>query len=189
VHRLLDFSRQSLGEKKLFDVNDLIRRGVELISHQAFFHNINIVQRLDPLLPQIVGEPGQLQQVFTNLLLNAADAMNGQGQITITTRPSLPGDGIILTFTDTGSGISPDIRDKIFEPFFTTKPPGKGTGLGLSIVYGVIQRHGGTITADSPREGGTTFTVKLPLEVRDQVGDIHFEANGPFFLTPNDSPK
>ena len=168
VHRLLDFSRQSLGERKLFDANDIIHRCVELISHQAFFHNIKVIQELDPFLPQIVGDPGQLQQVFTNLLLNAADAMNGQGQITIASRPMPQGDGIILTFTDTGCGIPPEIRDKIFEPFFTTKPPGKGTGLGLSIVYGVIQRHGGTITADSPREGGTTFTIRLPLEARDQ---------------------
>ena len=87
MHRLLDFSRQSLGEQKLFDVNDILHRCVELISHQAFFHNIKIIQDLDPFLPQIVGDPGQLQQVFTNLLLNAADAMNGQGQITIASRP------------------------------------------------------------------------------------------------------
>jgi two-component system NtrC family sensor kinase len=175
VHRLLDFSRQSLGERKLFDVNEIINRCVELISHQAFFHNIQVVRELDPFLPQIVGDPGQLQQVFTNLLLNAADAMSGQGQITIASRP-LPGDGgIILTFTDTGCGIPPEIRDKIFEPFFTTKPPGKVTGLGLSIVYGVIQRHGGAITADSPREGGTTFTIRLPLQTQDPAAVEKFE--------------
>ena len=179
VHRLLDFSRQSLGDQKLFDVNDIIHRCVELISHQAFFHNIKVIQELDPFLPQIVGDPGQLQQVFTNLLLNAADAMNGQGQITIASRPMDQGDGIILTFTDTGCGIPPEIRDKIFEPFFTTKPPGKGTGLGLSIVYGVIQRHGGTITADSPRGDGTTFTIRLPLEARDQKTGLEFEEVGP----------
>jgi two-component system NtrC family sensor kinase len=173
VHRLLDFSRQSLGDKKLFDVNDIIYRCVELISHQAFFHNIKVVQRLDPFLPRIVGDPGQLQQVFTNLLLNAADAMNGQGQIIVASRPAASGDGIILEFTDTGCGILPENRDKIFEPFFTTKPPGKGTGLGLSIVYGVIQRHGGTITADSLPEGGTTFTIMLPLDAMDQEAVIN----------------
>jgi two-component system NtrC family sensor kinase len=175
VHRLLDFSRQTLGDQKLFDVNGMVHRCVELISHQAFFHNIKVVQQLDPSLPQIVGDPGQLQQVITNLLLNAADAMNGQGQITIATQPAPQGDGIIMTVTDSGCGISPEIRDKIFEPFFTTKPPGKGTGLGLSIVYGVIQRHGGTITADSPPGGGTTFTIRLPLEVRDQEPVMEFE--------------
>ena len=175
VHRLLDFSRQSLGDKKLFDANDIIHRCVELISHQAFFHNIKVIQELDPFLPQIVGDPGQLQQVFSNLLLNAADAMNGQGRITVASRPMPQGDGIILTFTDTGCGIPPEIRDKIFEPFFTTKPPGKGTGLGLSIVYGVIQRHGGTITADSPPGGGTTFTIRLPLETRDHEAGLELE--------------
>jgi signal transduction histidine kinase len=82
------------------------------------------------------------------------------------------GEGIILTFTDTGGGIPPEIRDKIFEPFFTTKPPGKGTGLGLSIVYGVIQRHGGTISADSPPGGGTAFTIRLPLEAREQANRV-----------------
>ena len=174
VHRLLDFSRQSLGDRKLLNANDIIHRCVELISHQAFFHNIKVIQELDPCLPQIVGDPGQLQQVFTNLLLNAADAMNGQGQITIASRPMPQGDGIILTFTDTGGGIPMAIRDKIFEPFFTTKPPGKGTGLGLSIVYGVIQRHGGTISADSPGGGGTTFTIRLPLESRDQGAGTEF---------------
>jgi two-component system, NtrC family, sensor kinase len=176
VHRLLDFSRQSLGDRKLFDANDIIQRSVDLISNQAFFHNIKVVQKLDPFLPQIVGDPGQLQQVFTNLLLNAADAMNGQGRITIASQAMPQGDGIILTFTDTGCGIPPEIRDKIFEPFFTTKPPGKGTGLGLSIVYGVIQRHGGTITADCPLGGGTTFTIRLPLEVRDQEAALDFDA-------------
>ncbi len=169
VHRLLDFSRQTLGQRKLFDINDVVQRCVELISHQAFFHNIKVIQYLDPNLPPIIGDPGQLQQVFTNLLLNAADAMNGSGQITITSQPAPHGDGVVLRFTDTGTGIPDDIIDKIFEPFFTTKPPGKGTGLGLSIVYGVIQRHGGSIEAESPPGGGTTFTVRLPLESREQM--------------------
>jgi PAS domain S-box-containing protein len=174
VNRLLDFSRQTLGQKKLFDLNDEIHRCVELISHQAFFHNIKVVEDLDPLLPQIVGDPGQLQQVFTNLLLNAADAMRGQGQITIVSRPTPEGDGVLLSFTDTGPGIPPEIRDKIFEPFFTTKPPGKGTGLGLSIVYGVMQRHGGTIAAQSPPGGGTTFAIRLPLENRETLGAMDY---------------
>jgi two-component system, NtrC family, sensor kinase len=178
VNRLLDFSRQTLGQKKLFDVNDVISRCVELISHQAFFHNIKVIRDFDPRLPQIVGDPGQLQQVFTNLLLNAADAMGGTGIISLSTRPASQEDGIILTFTDTGCGIPPDIQDKIFEPFFTTKPPGKGTGLGLSIVYGVIQRHGGTIEVDSPPGCGTTFTVRLPLESREGSENQEFPVVG-----------
>jgi two-component system NtrC family sensor kinase len=167
VTRLLDFSRQSLGKKRLFDLNEVLRACVELVSHQAYFHNIKIVQHLDPALPQIIGDPGQLQQVFTNLLLNAADAMSGTGSIILSSRPNWRQDGVILQFADTGCGIPAEIRDKIFDPFFTTKPPGKGTGLGLSIVYGVIQRHGGTITAASTPGCGTTFTVTLPLESQD----------------------
>jgi PAS domain S-box-containing protein len=164
VTRLLEFSRQSLGQRTLFDLNETITRCVELIGHQSLFHNIEIMSDLDPELPQIIGDPGQIQQVFTNLLLNAADAMNGQGKITITSRAAAGEDGVVLTLTDTGPGVPPDIKDKIFEPFFTTKPPGKGTGLGLSIVYGVLQRHGGSIEVDSSPGGGTTFTVRLPMD-------------------------
>jgi two-component system NtrC family sensor kinase len=164
VTRLLEFSRQSLGERTLFNLNEIIIRCVELISHQALFHNIKIDLHLDSELPYILGDPGQLQQVLTNLLLNAADAMNGQGRVTITSHPTPQKDGVILSFSDTGRGIPPDIRDKIFEPFFTTKSPGKGTGLGLSIVYGVIQRHGGSIEVDCPPTGGTIFTIRLPLD-------------------------
>ncbi|MDP3183587.1 MAG: PAS domain S-box protein [Desulfobaccales bacterium] len=169
VTRLLEFSRQSLGQRTLFDMNEIINRCVHLISHQALFLNIEIVPELDPGLPQIIGDPGELQQVFTNLVLNAADAMHGQGRITITSHPAPQAEGVVLTFTDTGGGIPPDIRDKIFEPFFTTKPPGKGTGLGLAIVYGVIQRHGGTIEVTSPEGGGTTFTIRLPLDSPEKV--------------------
>ncbi|MDI6853287.1 MAG: PAS domain S-box protein [Deltaproteobacteria bacterium] len=174
VTRLLEFSRQSLGQKTYFDVNDTIFRCIDLISHQAIFHNIEIKTEAAPDLPRILGDPGQLQQVFTNLLLNAADAMQGQGKITVVSRPTPARDGIILTFTDTGCGMPPEVRDKIFEPFFTTKAPGKGTGLGLSIVYSVIQRHGGTIEVDSAPGGGTTFTIRLPLEAPPEMAQFDF---------------
>jgi two-component system NtrC family sensor kinase len=170
----LEFSRQSLGQKTHFDINGIILRCIDLISHQAIFHNIEVKTKLNTELPQIMGDPGQLQQVLTNLLLNAADAMQGQGKITVTSRPNPSHDGIILTLTDTGPGIPPDIQDKIFEPFFTTKAPGKGTGLGLSIVYGVIQRHGGAIELDSAPGGGTTFTIRLPLETPPEVAQFDF---------------
>ncbi len=174
VTRLLEFSRQSLGQKSHFNVNEIILRCIDLISHQAIFHNIDIKTRLNAELPEILGDPGQLQQVFTNILLNAADAMQGQGTITVTSRPESHQDGIILTFADTGAGIPPHIQDKIFEPFFTTKAPGKGTGLGLSIVYSVIQRHGGTIELGSTPGGGTTFIIRLPLETQPEVAEFDF---------------
>jgi PAS domain S-box-containing protein len=174
VNRLLEFSRQSLGQKVLFDLNEIISRCVDLISHQPLFHNIEINRDLDPKLPQIIGDPGQLQQVITNLMLNAADAMHGHGKISISSRPGPGGEGVVLTFTDTGPGISPAIKGKIFEPFFTTKPPGKGTGLGLSIVYGVLQRHGGTIEVGSSPQGGAVFILTLPLD-SPEYQEIPFE--------------
>ncbi len=164
VSRLLEFSRQSLEERVVFDVNEVIGHCVELLGRQALFHNIEIIQDLDSALPQVLGNPGELEQVFTNLMINAADAMDGSGKLTISSRSDLKAEQVILKFTDTGPGISPAIKDKIFEPFFTTKPLGKGTGLGLSVVYGVIQRHGGHVQVDSPSDGGATFTIKLPLE-------------------------
>ena len=79
---------------------------------------------------------------------------------------------VVLTFTDTGPGISPEVREKMFEPFFTTKPVGVGTGLGLSVVYGVIQRHRGSIEVESPPDGGTTFIIRLPLESPDVIAEM-----------------
>ena len=164
VARLLEFSRQSLDERVLCDVNEIIRHCVELLQHQSLFHNVEIILDLKSDLPQILGNPGELEQVITNLMLNATDAMEGRGRITISTLSGLEMKQVVLTFTDTGSGIPPEIKEKIFEPFFTTKPVGVGTGLGLSVVYGVIQRHGGSIEVSSKPDTGTTFIVRLPLE-------------------------
>ncbi|MFZ2089815.1 MAG: PAS domain S-box protein [Desulfobaccales bacterium] len=175
VQRLLEFSRQSLGQRTMFDLNYIVHRCVELISHQALFHDITLKQELDPELPHLMGDPGQIQQVLTNLLINAADAMEGQGTISISTQTNPDRSGIVLTFADTGCGIPESQKDKIFEPFFTTKPVGKGTGLGLSIVYGVIQRHGGEIEVDSEPGVGTTFTISLPL-------DFQMAGNDPFTM-------
>jgi len=164
VARLLEFSRQSLDERVLFDVNEIIGHCVALLQHQSLFHNVEIIQNLESDLPQILGNPGELEQVFTNLMLNATDAMEGTGKVTIISRSEPEAKKVVLAFTDTGPGIPLEIRGKIFEPFFTTKPVGVGTGLGLSIVYGVIQRHGGSIETESPPDGGTTFIIRLPLE-------------------------
>ena len=174
VSRLLEFSRQSLGQKTLFHVNEVISRCVELVSHQALFHNIDVIQDLDVNLPQVLGNSSEIQQVFTNLLLNAADAMQGRGKITIASSSAPRDGGVVVTFMDTGPGIPPNIRNKIFEPFFTTKAPGKGTGLGLSIVYGVIQRHGGTIEVDSTPGGGATFTLRFPLTLQGKEGEVDY---------------
>lgn len=178
VARLLEFSRQSLDQQVLFDVNETIGQCVKLLRHQTLFHNIEIIQNLETDLPKIPGNPGELEQVFTNLMLNAADAMEERGRITICSEPDPAAQQVLLKFTDTGSGIPLEIRGKIFEPFFTTKPVGVGTGLGLSVVYGVIHRHGGSIEMESPPGGGAAFTIRLPLE---SPGDIP-EATGQGFV-------
>jgi signal transduction histidine kinase len=172
VARLLEFSRQSLDERVLCDVNEIIGHCVKLLQHQSLFHNVEIIQDLRSDLPQILGNPGELEQVFTNLMLNATDAMEGRGRITVSSVSELGGKKVALTFTDTGPGIPPEIKEKIFEPFFTTKPVGVGTGLGLSVVYGVIQRHGGSIEVSSKPETGTTFIIRLPLEPPEVIPEV-----------------
>jgi two-component system, NtrC family, sensor kinase len=98
------------------------------------------------------------------VLMNACDAMDGRGKITVRTRPAPDAaSGVVLEFQDDGPGMSPEVRSRIFEPFFTTKPVGKGTGLGLSISHGIIERHGGVMSVDSEPGHGARFTIRLPL--------------------------
>ena len=111
---------------------------------------------------------GQLNQVFTNLLMNAADAIDGKGKIRIRTRTRSPPDGVRIEFHDDGPGMSPEVQARIFEPFFTTKPVGQGTGLGLSISYGIVERHGGRMLVGSAPGEGTTFVIELPLVAKPQ---------------------
>lgn len=171
VTRLLEFSRQSLGQRVLFDLNEIIGRCLDLLARQSLFQDVRIVLDLEIDLPQIVGDPGELQQVCANLMINAADAMLGKGQLTVKTRSAPETEEVILEFADTGPGVAAEIKEKIFEPFFTTKPPGSGTGLGLSVVYGIIQRHNGTIEVTTPPGGGATFTIKLPLRAPTEESD------------------
>jgi PAS domain S-box-containing protein len=172
VARLLEFSRQSLDERVLFDVNEIIGHCVALLQHQSLFHNVEIIQDLASDLPQILGNPGELEQVFTNLIFNSTDAMEGKGRITISTIADWQAKQVILTFTDTGPGISPEVKEKIFEPFFTTKPIGVGTGLGLSIVYGVIHRHGGSIEVGSSSGPGATFIIRVPIQSPEVIPEV-----------------
>jgi two-component system, NtrC family, sensor kinase len=167
VGRLLDFSRQSQGHRVFCDINTIIRHSTELLAHQALFHDIDILTELDPGLPQVTADPGQLQQVFTNLLLNAGAAMQGKGRIRVASSFDPVSEQVTLLFEDSGPGIPPDNMDKIFEPFFTTKAPGEGTGLGLSVVHGIIQQHGGSIEVANSPSGGAVFAVTLPLQCPD----------------------
>ena len=115
-------------------------------------------------MPTILGDMGQLQQVFTNLFINASDAMKGVGKLHINAEYLSKESKFMVRVSDEGPGIPMEMRDKIFDIFYTSKPVGKGTGLGLSISQNIINLHGGGIRFECPPEGGTTFIIELPLE-------------------------
>jgi len=167
VQGLLDFARQREPKIESLQLNDVLEKTVNLFENQPLFQNIEIVKQYQPELPVISADSAQIQQVFVNIIMNAADAMNGKGVLTISTRSADTNDYLEISFTDTGNGIPSDKLDRVFEPFFTTKGVGHGTGLGLSISYGIIQRHGGTIKVSSQVGQGSTFVVILPKNKRE----------------------
>jgi len=164
VRSLLDFARQSEPNVEEADANEILRRTLSLLQNQAQFQNITILTTLSTSLPKAMMDSSQVQQIFTNIILNAAEAIDGQGEVTIATRTAESGEFIEIEFTDTGCGIPQENLDKIFDPFFTTKEVGRGTGLGLAVSYGIIARHRGTIEVKSNPGKGTTFIVRLPLK-------------------------
>ena len=161
IDNLLRFARPMTVRMQLLDVNAVIEDTCVLIAHQAALQQVRLLKRLAADLPSVYGNPALLQQVFTNLILNACDAISDGGSLVIATRA--PDERLVeILFEDTGCGIAPETLPKIFDPFFTTRPIGKGTGLGLSISYSIIQQHHGKITARSAVGQGATFTVSLP---------------------------
>lgn len=165
IQSLLKFSRSSRQEEfEPVNVNSVLRETLVFLKHQIEKNKVNLVEELTESLPPIDGHPSQLQQVFTNLILNSVQAMPGGGTLTINTRMREDQQAIEVSFTDIGVGISEENLDKIFEPFFTTKKVGEGTGLGLSVSYGLIKNHGGEIKVRSIKSQGTTFTVILPIQ-------------------------
>ena len=139
------------------------------MENQALFHNIKIINDFEASLPMAVIDPSQIERVFMNLIINAAEAMNGSGQLTSSTSFDSINNIIEVKFTDTGQGITKEDLGKIFDPFFTTKEVGHGTGLGLAISYGIVKEHGGTISVESKVSKGTTFCVRLPIRVEERV--------------------
>ncbi|MDZ7378650.1 MAG: ATP-binding protein, partial [candidate division KSB1 bacterium] len=162
VRGLLDFSRQTKLEMTLTDLNRIINTTLDLVVTQAIFKGITVTRNLSPLLPKVMVDVGQMQQVFINIIMNAAEAMAGNGSLEVTT--SVQDNSYVVTsIRDTGPGIPEEIRSKIFDPFFTTKPLGKGTGLGLSIAFGIVRKHNGVIEVETEVGKGTTFHIKLPV--------------------------
>lgn len=164
IKGLLGFARASAAEKAPANINDIIFRSLNIVRNKADFFNIKLITDFDESLASVKADPSQLQQVFLNMIVNAADAIDGKGTMTITTRnlTEKNEDFVEIVFSDTGSGISEEDMEKIFEPFFTTKPVGKGTGLGLAVSHGIIQDHGGKISVKSKVGEGTSFHIKLP---------------------------
>jgi len=167
VKGLFDFAHQTEPKVEQADINETVERTLAVVANQALFKDVKITKKLCPSLPKVLMDVGQIQQVFTNIVLNAADAMEGEGELTVTTGNVSDDKDIQIEFTDTGCGIEQENLKKIFEPFFTTKEVGRGTGLGLAVSYGIITRHKGTIEVKSELGKGTAFIIRLPVEQRE----------------------
>jgi two-component system NtrC family sensor kinase len=170
IKNLLTFARATPSEKGEININDVLNRTIHMVKNQAKFHNVKFNINMEDADFITLGDATQFQQIFLNMLLNAADAMNEKGTITIATRRITVKDKpfVEIEFTDTGCGIPEEILGKLFEPFFTTKPVGKGTGLGLSVSHGIIRHFGGYIDVKSKVGKGTSFFVKLPLIIKEE---------------------
>ncbi len=157
---LRTFSRMESEEFREIDIHNQIDLALSLLQNE-FRGRIEIIKDYGDL-PPVECHPGRLNQVFMNLLLNACQAISGEGEVLIRTRSE--GKTVSIEVEDDGEGVDPRHVDRIFEPFFTTKPVGKGTGLGLSISYAIVQQHGGTIEVDSEEGRGTRFLIRLPVK-------------------------
>jgi two-component system NtrC family sensor kinase len=163
VRGLLDFARQRKPDKKEWDIHTLIDRTITLVENQAPFQNIKIVKNFKPDMPMLFIDGDQIQQVFMNIVINAADAMAGNSGI-LTIKTEVRDGRAEISFTDTGCGMTREQLSRLFTPFYTTKETGRGTGLGLAISYGIIQSHNGEIEAESEIGRGSTLKVRLPVE-------------------------
>lgn len=166
VKGLLEFARMTPAQPTKADVNDIVERSIQLLEKQASVRNIKIVKALDLSLPSIDLDKNKMQQVFSNLIINACDAMAGGGTLTITSRLGPDRRQIEILFADTGMGIPEENIHKLFDPFFTTKSA--GTGLGLAVSYGIIQQRGGKIGVRSEVGQGSVFIVILPLDQQSE---------------------
>ncbi|MEW6144099.1 MAG: PAS domain S-box protein [Thermodesulfobacteriota bacterium] len=177
IEKLLSFSRNYTPQRTYEDINALVRECVDFRDYQLKLGNIETVTDLDEGIPKTMVDSAQMRQVFTNIILNAEQAMSGgdiRGRLRAVTRLR-NGSVIEITFEDNGPGIPKDVIGKIFDPFFTTKEPGKGTGLGLAVAYGIINEHGGEIRAESAPGQGAVFVVSLPVLGEAEVPVVRSE--------------
>jgi signal transduction histidine kinase len=168
VRQIVDFGRPISSEEWLYsDVGKIILDTLHLLSYDRRAHGVEMTTDFDPLLPRTMIIEYQLQQVFMNIAVNALDAMNGRGKLSV--RAARSNGSIEVVFTDTGEGMTREEIRHIFEPYYTTKAARSGTGLGLALSYNIIRKHGGTILVQSEKGKGSTFAVSIPL--RGPQGD------------------
>jgi len=173
VADLLEFSHQTRYEMEPIDINEVVQKTLGILSNQPLYHNIKFNLNLAEKLPPTLGNSIRLNQVMMNLMVNAAQAMKGEGTISITSRARAGNDINEILLSDTGPGIEEDLKEKIFEPFFTTKTTGEGTGLGLSVSYAIVKEHQGTIKVSSSPGKGALFTLRFPAVVDTLKGENH----------------
>jgi two-component system, cell cycle sensor histidine kinase and response regulator CckA len=182
VRQLLTFSRKDVANPQVLDLNDVVA-GAQKLFRRTMRENLSLSVELAPGNPSTRIDAGQLDQILLNLVVNARDAMPEGGSLTIATgyapdgqtaegnaRQSGSDDYVTLSVTDTGCGMSEEVKSRIFEPFFTTKAPGEGTGLGLAMVYGIVEAAGGRVSVESVPGRGSTFTLYLPATVEEMAG-------------------
>jgi PAS domain S-box-containing protein len=162
VEDLLNFSRQTKTQRSRVDIHEIIESVLAVVETNFAEDGVQIQRDFDPMLPKVVLDAGKMRQVFMNLIMNAYQSIQGDGQVTIATHDDAAQDGFRITVSDTGTGIAEDVHDCIFDPFFTTKEPGHGTGLGLAVSYGIIREHRGDISFESEVGNGTTFSIWIP---------------------------
>jgi signal transduction histidine kinase len=163
IQGLRDFAYQESLHQKPVQINRILHNVIGFLEDHVLLRDVCIETFFASQLPQVRGDENKLEQVFINLIINAAQSMDGAGTLTLRTEFAPGRNSVRIECSDTGCGINHNNLGKVFEPFFTTKKKSKGTGLGLSICHGIVEQHGGTITLESSEGQGSTFTIFLPV--------------------------
>jgi signal transduction histidine kinase len=161
VKNLLLFSKRQVGEFALVPVQQIVDKARQLVKHHFVISNVQFEALLPPGEALLLCDENQIEQALVALYVNAVEAMPGGGKIRVEVSQTAPDGELSIVVHDSGIGITPEDLPRVFEPFYSTKKDGQGVGLGLSVVYGIVERHGGTITVDSTMGKGTTFTMKF----------------------------